>query len=78
VFQVRVVGQHVLDCHARGEQFEDALDGVAQPLIVGWPWQIVGSDVIRASRDMSSPYRSDPPVWSCAMSCTKSCTPCRT
>ena len=58
-FQVRGVDQHVLNRHACREQLQVALDGVARPLIVGLPWQIAGSDVIRASRDIPSRYRPD-------------------
>ncbi len=58
-FQARGFDQHVLNRHACREQLQDAFDGVAQPLIVGLPWQIAGSDVIRANRDIPSRYRPD-------------------
>ncbi len=45
-----VVGDDLVDRHAGGEQLQQVLDRVARLRIVGLPWQIEGSVVMRSRR----------------------------
>jgi hypothetical protein len=57
--QVRVVREDLIERHARGQQFQQRLDRLAEPADTGWPWQTSGSVVMRSSRDMRSAYGAD-------------------
>jgi hypothetical protein len=59
--QVRVVGEDLVDCHARGEQLQHALNRVAQPsdrrLPVADGW--VGRDAVESGHALTIPPRRD-------------------